>query len=350
MCSSDLGTVLGNLGILHLEQGRPAEAGEHYEAALDIHREVGARRSEGIVLGNLGNLHLDQGRPAEAREHHEAALAIHREVGNRRFEGVVLGNLGILHQGQGRPAEAREHCEAALDIQREVGDRRTEGNVLGSLGFTSRSLAMRLHDIGPEQAPCLFLPDGRDAMVLVGMMLERTGDQGEQFVLETFDSARGHYIDTPEQNLKGTAYIFRRFSVGPTIKGRAVTDWLRAVGQRFRSLAWQALGLTLGLNLLGLAVPLFVMAVFDNAIASGSAQGLTYLALGVGIAVIAEIILRSLRAGLFSFVGARLDNIVGVEVFRKILYLPASLIERAAIGAQVSRIRDFESGREFLTG
>jgi ATP-binding cassette subfamily C protein/ATP-binding cassette subfamily C protein LapB len=240
-------------------------------------------------------------------------------------------------------AEALPHFVENFDIT-------SFRNVLGSLGFTSRSLAMRLHDIGPEQAPCLFLPDGRDAMVLVGMMLERTGDQGEQFVLETFDSARGHYIDTPEQNLKGTAYIFRRFSVGPTIKGRAVTDWLRAVGQRFRSLAWQALGLTLGLNLLGLAVPLFVMAVFDNAIASGSAQGLTYLALGVGIAVIAEIILRSLRAGLFSFVGARLDNIVGVEVFRKILYLPASLIERAAISAQVSRIRDFESGREFLTG
>ena len=92
------------------------------------------------------------------------------------------------------------------------------------------------------------------------------------------------------------------------------------------------------------------MAVFDLAIASGSAKSMTYLAIGVGIAVVSEFALRSIRAGIFSFVGARLDNIVGVEVFKKILYLPASLIERAAIGAQVSRIKDFEAVREFITG
>ena len=66
-------------------------------------------------------------------------------------------------------------------------------------------------------------------------------------------------------------------------------------------------------------------------------RGMAYLAAGVGIAVICEIVLRSRRSGIFSFIGARLDNIVGGEVFRKILALPAALIERAAIGAQIAR-------------
>jgi tetratricopeptide (TPR) repeat protein len=102
------GRVLGNLGDLRREQGRPAEAREHYEAALDIHREMGNRRTEGILLGSLGQLHFEQ-TPTEAREHFEAALAIHREVGDRRSEGIVLGNLGdlLLAQGETEAAETR---------------------------------------------------------------------------------------------------------------------------------------------------------------------------------------------------------------------------------------------------
>jgi len=93
-----------------------------------------------------------------------------------------------------------------------------------------------------------------------------------------------------------------------------------------------------------------MMAVFDQAIASGSMGIMTYIAWGVGLALICEFFLSKRLSGIFSFIAARLDNIVGVEVFRKILGLPASLIERAPIGAQVARIRDFEMVRRFFTG
>ncbi len=128
------GKVLGNLGLLSLDQGRMAEACEHLEAALAIQREVGNRRVEGIVLDSLGTLHRRLGRMEEARAHFEAALAIHREVGNRRFEGNALNNLGALHGDLGRMEEARVHFEAAVVIHREVGDRRVEGIGLGNLG------------------------------------------------------------------------------------------------------------------------------------------------------------------------------------------------------------------------
>jgi tetratricopeptide (TPR) repeat protein len=106
----------------------------HYEQTVAIAREVGDRRGEGRVLGNLGLLHSEQGRTAEALTHCEQAIAIAREVGNRRNEGTVLGNLGILHHDEGGIAEALTHYEQALAIAREVGDRRNEGIVLGNLG------------------------------------------------------------------------------------------------------------------------------------------------------------------------------------------------------------------------
>ena len=73
----------------------------HYESALAIHREVGNRHFEGIELGNLGVLHLEQGRTNEARMHFASAIAIHREQGNVRFEGNVLSYLANLLASSG---------------------------------------------------------------------------------------------------------------------------------------------------------------------------------------------------------------------------------------------------------
>ncbi len=248
----------------------------------------------------------------------------------------ALGWQGAPHQ----VAEALPHFAENFDIT-------SFRNVLAALGYESRSMTARLKDIGPGHTPCLFLPEGRDALVLVAL----AGDgNGEEYDLEAFDSAERRYIPMPAENLKGTAYVFSPVADREAAAGMETDDWFREVGGRFQGLAWQALGVTFLLNILGLAVPLFVMAAYDQAISSGSAKAMTYLAIGVGIAIVSDIALRSFRSGIFSFVGARLDNIVGVEVFKKILYLPAAMIERAAIGAQVTRIKGFEAVREFVTG
>jgi ATP-binding cassette subfamily C protein LapB len=56
------------------------------------------------------------------------------------------------------------------------------------------------------------------------------------------------------------------------------------------------------------------------------------------------------RAKILAFVGTRLDNIVGLAIFHKILFLPPALTERSTVGAQVARIKDFETIRDFFTG
>ncbi|MCH7551066.1 MAG: hypothetical protein IIA35_05120, partial [Proteobacteria bacterium] len=213
-------------------------------------------------------------------------------------------------------------------------------NVLAALGYQSGAAKTALNDIVADMVPCLFLPEGRDALVVAGVDADN---------VEAFDTAQGRYVSLPREAWAGTAYVFSSLDGGQASVGEGV-DWLWAVGERFKGLAFLALGITFLLNLLALALPLFVMAVYDQAIAAGSVQAMAYLAIGAGIAVVSDLVLRTLRFGIFSFVGARLDNIVGIEVFRKILQLPAAMIERAAIGAQASRIKDFETMREFLTG
>lgn len=252
---------------------------------------------------------------------------------------------------QGEPhevAEALPHFVENFDIT-------SFRNVLATLGYESHSVSARLQDIGLEHTPCLFLPDGGAALVLVGIVepAGKDDDAGgvegrEYYFIEAFDSTTGRYGPMPDGNPKGRAYVFTPAAGAADTDEDA--DWFRNVGNRFKGLALQTLGITFILSLLGLAGPLFVMAVFDQAISSGSTATMIYLAAGVGVAVLCEIVLRSRRYGILSFIGARLDNIIGVEVFRRILCLPASLIERAAIGAQIARIRDFETVRKFFTG
>jgi ATP-binding cassette, subfamily C, bacterial LapB len=126
--------------------------------------------------------------------------------------------------------------------------------------------------------------------------------------------------------------------------------WFRAVTERFRGLFYQTLSITLVLNLLALSTPLFVMAVYDKVVATGSIPTLAYFAIGVGIAIGCDLVLRTVRAKILAFVGARLDNIVGLAIFHKILFLPPALTERSTVGAQVARIKDFETIRDFFTG
>jgi predicted ATPase/class 3 adenylate cyclase/Flp pilus assembly protein TadD len=128
------GVTLGDLAIIHADQGRLPEALQHYQQALEMAREVGDRRGEGSILANLAILHADQGRLPEALEHYQQSLTIAREVGDRLLEGNTLGNLANLHQQQGCIPEALEHYQQALEIASEVGNRRNEGVSLGNLG------------------------------------------------------------------------------------------------------------------------------------------------------------------------------------------------------------------------
>jgi hypothetical protein len=68
-----------------LARGNPAltvwchEIEDADDQALEIARDIGDRRNEGIVLGNLGLAYADLGQVEKAREYLQAALAIARE-------------------------------------------------------------------------------------------------------------------------------------------------------------------------------------------------------------------------------------------------------------------------------
>ncbi len=231
-------------------------------------------------------------------------------------------------------AEALPHFTNALDIT-------SMRNILATLHFQSRPLKTKLSSIDQRLFPCLFLPDNGDAVVLLGY--EPSG-------LRAFDGGMNEERVLPRSADKGMAYFFSPVDEEELQSSQSKVGWFSAVSERFRSLVYQTLGITFVLNVLALVTPLFVMAVYDKVVATGSLPTLAFFAFGVGIAIVCDLILRSIRSKIMAFIGARLDNIVGIAIFHKILFLPPAFTERATIGAQVARIKDFETIRDFFTG
>ncbi|MDQ2705689.1 MAG: ABC transporter transmembrane domain-containing protein, partial [Pseudomonadota bacterium] len=102
------------------------------------------------------------------------------------------------------------------------------------------------------------------------------------------------------------------------------------------------------INLLGLALPLFVMNVYDRVIPNNSVATLWALAAGVAIALGADFVLRMLRAGVIENSGRRVDMRVSSVLFEQAL--DATMASRAArAGEFANHIREFEQVRDFFT-
>ena len=131
-------------------------------------------------------------------------------------------------------------------------------------------------------------------------------------------------------------------TVGPS------ANWFAsAMGQAWEAWA-QILIIALMVNILGLAVPIFTMNVFDRVIPNMAFPTLWALAIGVALALVADAALRQFRAVLLDSTGRRVDMRVSAEIFEHATAMSLSARPGPA-GAVASQIRDFDAVREFFT-
>jgi tetratricopeptide (TPR) repeat protein len=98
------------LGRALADQGKPAEAIDHYRQALQIRPAYAdAHYNWGVVLAR-------QGKPAEAIDHYQRALRINPDFADAHY------NWGNALARQGKPAEAVEHYRQALKIKPDVAE------------------------------------------------------------------------------------------------------------------------------------------------------------------------------------------------------------------------------------
>jgi subfamily B ATP-binding cassette protein HlyB/CyaB len=118
---------------------------------------------------------------------------------------------------------------------------------------------------------------------------------------------------------------------------------------RYRRLFGEVLLITLALNLLGLAAPLFFQNIIDKVVVHNSRATLEVLVFGFVVASFWEVMFGWLRTRLYSETSQKIDVELGARLFRHLMRLPIGYFESRRTGDTVTRVRQLESIREFLT-
>jgi ATP-binding cassette subfamily C protein LapB len=102
------------------------------------------------------------------------------------------------------------------------------------------------------------------------------------------------------------------------------------------------------INVLALAGSMFSMNVYDRIVPNGAIHSLWVLAIGVLLAGLLELCLRTLRAHVLDTAGKRADLVLSATIFRQALNLRAQ--DRPASSGQFAgQMREFESVRDFVS-
>jgi ATP-binding cassette, subfamily C, bacterial LapB len=102
------------------------------------------------------------------------------------------------------------------------------------------------------------------------------------------------------------------------------------------------------INMLALATPLFTMSVYDRVIPNGAIPSLIALSIGMGLAIVFDFVLRTVRSRIIDITGKTADVVLAANIFEHVMAV--KMAQRpASVGILANQLRDFDSVREFFT-
>ncbi len=101
-------------------------------------------------------------------------------------------------------------------------------------------------------------------------------------------------------------------------------------------------------NVLGLSTSIFIMVVYDRVLPNEAIESLLALTFGIGLALVFDFLIRSLRTGFIDRAGQKADLVMGRLIFDRLVDMQMRA-RSGSVGAMASIMREFESLRDFIT-
>lgn len=244
-----------------------------------------------------------------------------------------------------------EALTAGLPLVRQRLMPSTFGRAASRLGFSSRVVKRRLQDLNAALFPVmLVMKNGRACMVTERIAGEETGyrvmfpDLPESTVFCTHEELADNY--------SGLAIYCRLSSplndtrVG--IPGGTRKHWFWDVIKDNRRIYRDVLIAALFINLFALAMPLFVMNVYDRVVPNRATETLWVLAAGIFLVFCADLTLRLLRGWYTDLAASRADVKLSSTIMTQVLGLRMDA-KPESVGSFASSINSFESIRAFMS-
>lgn len=214
-------------------------------------------------------------------------------------------------------------------------------------GLHLAQLKQRQERINARLLPCILLLKGNRACILEQLDDKQVIVRRPELEMQRDRLSRE---ELAEDYAGVVIYCRPEVQIGDTSAERAASadngHWFWSVIRRNRRIYRDVLLASFCINLFALAMPLFVMNVYDRVVPNQSTATLWMLAAGVALVLTADLVLRMLRSWFVELAAGRADNRFSARIMERVLgmklqYLPPS------VGTLAGHVQGFESVRAF---
>jgi subfamily B ATP-binding cassette protein HlyB/CyaB len=250
-------------------------------------------------------------------------------------------SLAFLLQLLGVPADARAIMHAS------GGAQLTEIDLLRAarrFPVKARAVTTSPAALGATPMPALaMLRDGRWLVV---------GKVSEAAVLVHDPRAPGAQMMPRaafEAAWSGRLLLMTRRALLSDPHARFGIPWFVDAVKKYRTPLSEVLAGSFFLQLFGLITPLFFQVIIDKVLVHRGFSTLQVLAGGLLALSLFEVLLGGLRTYIFAHTTNRIDVELGARLFRHLLALPLAYFQVRRVGDTVTRVRELDTIRQFLT-
>lgn len=127
-------------------------------------------------------------------------------------------------------------------------------------------------------------------------------------------------------------------------------DWMQPIVRPLLPTFREVVALSLFVNLLALAVPIFVLQVYDRVVFHAGLTTLQGLVIGMAVVLAFDFLLRQTRSRVMQTVALRMDVQIGRRLYDKLVGLPLRVLETRPTVYWQTLFRDAEVVRNTLSG
>lgn len=255
----------------------------------------------------------------------------------------------LLHVAQyyDRPMTPAD-LDRALPLEQEAFVAENAIRVAEAAGFLAGFGKERLDALDAPLLPVILFLQNDRAVVLSG----REPD-GSYIIFDPLLGGGTGRVATDALNAAytGFALILRPSSAAP-LPGTDIVEqnghWFWSTFSENRWMYVQVILAALVSNFLGLSTSIFIMVVYDRVLPNEAMESLIALTIGVGLALLFDFLIKTLRAGFVDRAGQKADKIIGRRLFDHLLRIRMRA-KTGSTGAMSSIFREFETLRDFIT-
>lgn len=216
-------------------------------------------------------------------------------------------------------------------------------------GLSSRVVTQPIAQLKTELLPAVLLLENARACLL----LARSDDNQTVRVVfpELGDAPVDMTVDKLDALYSGRAIYARpklQFDArSPALKNSRQGHWFWSVIGENRALYRDVLLAAFMTNLFALAMPLFIMNVYDRVVPNQAFETLWVLTAGLALVLIGDLVLRTLRSRFVDLASSRADVKLSAYIMERVM---GTRMENrpASAGSFASNLRAFESVRDFI--